>query len=166
MARASAGLGWEVDNLYNNGADIYFKVPHAIKLDYVDLDVAYMVTAPSAGSAEVLFTLGLTSSKPQFGSPPHEYQLLPGDPDLGPGQLVNPADVSEGESGPSGGELVSVILKSWVPADGTGSQDQRHVTLPLSLRVPAGSYLTCHMDHAGNAVVDCEMQLVLGYTRT
>lgn len=166
MAQASAGLGWEVENLHNNGADIYFKISHAIKLDYVDLDVAYMVTAPSEGSAEVLFTLGLTSGKPQFSPAPQVYQTLPGDPDLGTGQLVNPAGVIwVGGGQPSGGELVNVILKSWVPADGTGSQDQRHVTLPLSLRVPAGSYLTCHMDHAGVAV-DCEMQLVLGYTRT
>lgn len=166
MAQASAGLGWEVENLYNNGADIYFKVSHAIDLDYVDLDVAYMVTAPAEGSAEVLFTLGLTSGEPQFTGSPHWYQTLPGDPDMGTGQIVNPGSVTWVGSGPSEGELVNIILKSWVPADGTGSQDQRHVTLPLSLKVPAGSYLACHMDHAGMATVDCEMQLVLGYTRT
>lgn len=166
MAQASAGLGWEVENLHNNGADIYFRIAKAIQIDYVDLDVAYMVTAPSAGFAEVLFTLGLTAGTPQFTGPPQVYQSLPPDPDLGTGQVVNPAGVTMvGGGQPAGGELVNVILKSWVPADGTGSQDQRHVTMPLSVKVPAGSYVACHMDHVGVAV-DCEMQLVLGYTRT
>jgi hypothetical protein len=165
VAQASAGLGWEIENLDNNGADIYFRVSKAITLDYVDLDVAYMVTAPSAGFAEVLFTLSLTRGTPKFTSPPQVYQSLPADPDLGTGQVVNPAGVSwVGGGQPSNGELVNVILKSWVPDDGTGSQDQRHVTMPLSVPVAAGSYLACHMDHAGVAV-NCEMQLVLGYTR-
>jgi hypothetical protein len=166
MAKASAGLGWEVENLHNNGADIYFQISHAIRIDYVDLDVAYMVTAPSAGFAEVLFSLGLTPGTPQFTGPPQAYQAFPADPDFGVGQIVNPEGLGMAGGGqPSGAELVNLILKSFVPADGTGSQDQRHVTLPLSVDAPAGSYLACHMDHDGVAV-NCEMQLVVGYTRT
>lgn len=166
MAQASAGLGWEVGNLHNNGADIYFEVVHAMTLDYVDLDVAYMVTAPSAGFAEVLFTMGLSSGVPTFSAPPQVYESFSADPDLGVGQVVNPAGVGMvGGGQPSEAELASMILKSWVPADGTGSQDQRHLTVPLSVQVPAGSYLACHMDHAG-VMVNCEMMLALGYTRT
>jgi hypothetical protein len=166
MVQASAGFGWEIGNLDNNGADIYVQIPRALTLDYLDLDVAFMVTAPSEGFAEVLFTLGLTSTAPTFSAPPQVYQSLPADPDFGTGEIDNPEGVGTvGGGQPGGGDLVNVILKAWVPADGTAAQDQRHVTLPLSVRAPAGSYLTCHMDHAG-VTVNCEMQLALGYTRT
>jgi hypothetical protein len=58
--------------------------------------------------------------------------------------------------------LLRLILKSWVPADGTGSQACRHATVSPGVVLPRGTHLTFHMDHAG-VPVDAEMQLTLGY---
>jgi len=60
------------------------------------------------------------------------------------------------------GSLVRLILKSWVPADGSGSQDHRHIYLPLGLRVERGNYIVFHTDRPGTEV-DFEVQGVIAY---
>jgi hypothetical protein len=57
----------------------------------------------------------------------------------------------------------SVILKTWVPADGTASGTSRHVAVAPSWKLAAGDFLVFHMNHAGTPG-DCEMQVVLQYT--
>ena len=56
-----------------------------------------------------------------------------------------------------------VILKTWVPADGTGGYTSRQFSSQAALALNKGDYLVFHMDHAGVSG-DVEMQGVLQYT--
>ncbi|MGA9981010.1 MAG: hypothetical protein WBQ08_20480 [Candidatus Sulfotelmatobacter sp.] len=58
-----------------------------------------------------------------------------------------------------------MILKTWVPADGTASSTSRHVSVARSLALNAGDYLVFNMSHAG-VPGDAEMQVVLQYALT
>ena len=57
---------------------------------------------------------------------------------------------------------MSIILKSWVPLDGTASSASRHVHTEPNLVLQRGDYLMFHMDHSG-VKVKGEMQVVLTY---
>jgi hypothetical protein len=59
----------------------------------------------------------------------------------------------------------SVILKCFVPADGSASSTSRHVSMARSFMLNAGDYLAFNMSHAG-IPGDGEMQVVLQYTLT
>jgi hypothetical protein len=56
----------------------------------------------------------------------------------------------------------SVILKAWVPADGTDSATSRAVFGRLSLALQTGDYLVFTLDHAGMPG-EVQMQAALGY---
>jgi hypothetical protein len=60
-------------------------------------------------------------------------------------------------------QFFSVILKTWVPADGTASAASRQFVGYPSLQINTGDYLVFHMDHEGVAL-DAEMQVVLAYS--
>src|SRR5579864_7499030 len=71
-----AGFGWEIDNVDNNGADVYFEVRDAMILNSINVDVAFMITGlPAApGFAEVLCNGGVSrGAKPTFSPPPAAY---------------------------------------------------------------------------------------------
>jgi hypothetical protein len=162
----TAGIGWEVTNLHNDGADVYFKIVDAMTIHTLDLDVAMMITSlPSAaGNAEVLASAALTAKVPTFASGPEAYLQLPNSADFGDAQTYNPNGLTMILDGhPTQGSLTTVALRSWVPATGTAAHQSRHVTLPLAMAVKAGSYLTLSMSHAG-IQVDCEIQMTMVYT--
>src|SRR5271154_5752610 len=56
-----AAFGWEVGNLYGNGADMYFKILSNMVLNTVNVDVSAAILAANAtGFAEVLCTAGVS----------------------------------------------------------------------------------------------------------
>ena len=164
--RLSAGFGWELTNLNGDGADVYFQATRNMLLTFVDVDVAFMITSPPAsqGFAEVLCVAGVShGGPPNLGPAPQAYVELPASTDFGAVQLYNPANLT----GPyntqlAQGQVLALILKTWVPRDGTGSSTYRHVTVAPSATLNTGDYLVFHMDHAG-VPGDCEMQVTLGY---
>jgi len=75
-----AGFGWEINDINNNGADVYFEVLEAMVLGTVNIDVAFMLTGVPAqpGFAEVLCMGGVSrGAKPTFSPPPAAYINFP-----------------------------------------------------------------------------------------
>lgn len=166
-ARRSVIFGWEVSNINNNGANIYFEVAHGMLLQSMEIDVAFMInSAPSApGIAEVLCTAGISrGAPPTFSSGPQVYPNFAGSRDFANVTVVNPNGLNVGFDGGLGqGGLYEVILKTWVPGDGTASATSRNVQLEPLVGLQAGDFLFFHMDHGG-VQGDAEMQMALGYT--
>jgi len=165
VALRTAGLGWEVINLHNNGVDFYTQILRDVKFLWLDLDVSYMITSiPSSPNfAEVLFTMGLSKERPKFTPPPQVYDSPPISADFREFEVYNPNKLKiVGGGNLAEGQLVRLILKSWVPADGSCSQDSRHVYVTLGLSANKGDYLVFHADHAG-VEVDFEVQGVIAY---
>jgi hypothetical protein len=166
-ANGVAGFGWEMSNLNNNGADAYFLVSKQMILSTFNIDVAFMLTSPPpfVAFAEVLCQAAVSrGGPPAFTTGQHAYLDPPTSADFGPVAWYNPNGMPM-----NGNQVVfqdlfySVILKSWVPIDGTASSASRQVLGQPSLLLNVGDYLTFHVDHAGLSV-DGEMQVVLGYT--
>jgi len=159
-------FGWEVSNLHNNGADVSFEVLDDIVLTAADIDVATMILSlPSApGFQEVLCqAAAFRQTTPTYGTPPQVYLQPPATKDFGATTYDNPNGLSiGGDSPPYQDKWMSIILKAWVPADGTASSASRHIHTEPMLALRRGDYLAFHMDHAGVGV-DGEMQVVLGY---
>ncbi len=161
----TAGFGWEAINLHNNGVNLYTQVLRDAVFRWLDLDVSYMITSipPSPNFAEVLFTMGLSKERPKFTPPPQVYDSLPNAADFREFEIYNPNKLKMvGGGNLAQGQLVRLILKSWVPVDGSCSQDSRHVYVPLGVTAKRGDYLTFHADHAG-VEVDFEVQGVIAY---
>jgi hypothetical protein len=165
LGRRVNGFGWEITNINNNGANVYFEIQNAMRLHSLDVDVAFMITSlPSApGFAEVLCTGGVfRDTTPIFVDGPQQYVGWQGAPGFGTFQISNPNGLNA--FGGGGGENFQLaILKTWVPADGTGSATWRNVSIELGLSLNPGDYLVFHMDHAG-VPGDVEMQGTLGYS--
>jgi hypothetical protein len=165
-AQQFAGFGWEISNINNNGADLYFEVLDAMVLNTINIDVAFMLTGPpaQAGFAEVLCMGGVSrGAKPTFSDPPAAYINFPPSPNFARLAVHNPNNLSNGIGGVVGGLFYTVILKTWVPADGTASSTYRHVVVSPGLVLGKGDYLVFHMDHAGVGG-DVEMQTSFQYT--
>ena len=60
-----AGFGWEIGNLDNNGANVSFVVRQGMILQWVDIDVAFMITSPPTvpGFAQVVMQGGSFSRR-------------------------------------------------------------------------------------------------------
>ncbi len=163
-----ASFGWEVTNLAGNGANMYFKVPTNMVLNAVDIDISAMILASNAtGFAEILCIAGVRrQAVPTFNnSAGHAFVNFPASSDFGPVTPENPNNLNLVFDGALvQDQFLAVILKTWVPADGTASATSRHVTAYPSLAFNAGDYLAFHMDHGGVSV-DAEMQVVLNYTK-
>jgi hypothetical protein len=162
---STAAFGWEIDNLSNNGADVYFSVQRDLVLNTVDVDLAFSPVSPPAipGLAEVLCQVAVSrAGPPSFGSGSQAYYSNPVSPAFAAVQTYNPNGLTMGFSPPIQDTFVSVILKSWVPVDGTASQAYRHVQILPSVSLKTGDYLLFHMDHYGPAV-DAEMQVILAF---
>lgn len=160
------GFGWEVSNIDNNGADVFFEVRDAMILTTINIDVSFMITsAPAqAGFAEVLCDGGVSrGAKPNFSSSPQAYIGFPSSANFGNLTPHNPNKLDLGLGGVVQDLFFNVILKTWVPADGTGGYTSRHVYAQTGLALNKGDYLVFHMDHAGVGG-DVEMQAVLQYT--
>jgi hypothetical protein len=163
-ANSVVSFGWEVVNLQGNGADVYFRVAHSMRLHKVNIDVAFMITSGTAnpGFAEVLCQGSVSrNAAPNFdNSQGPAYLPVLTSPVV---TVHNPNNLTIINNPTLGQDcFYSVILKTWVPTDGTASATSRHVFAAPSLALDAGDYLVFHMDHAGVAG-DGEMQVVLTY---
>jgi hypothetical protein len=163
-----AAFGWEVGNLYGNGADMYFEVLSNIVLNSINVDLSAMVLAvPNMpGFAEVLCTGGVSrQALPTFNnSGGHAFINFPSSSDFGSVSAANPNNLTlYFDQAVCQDQFLAVILKTWVPADGTASATSRQFLAYPSLSVNAGDYLVFHMDHEGVGV-DAEMQVVINYS--
>ena len=117
-----AGFGWEIGNLDNNGANVSFVVRQGMILQWVDIDVAFMITSAPAipGFAEVLCRAGVSrGARPSFSGPPQDYILFPTSPDFGGVRVHNPNHLSVGFDGVFLQDaFYQVILKSWCQSMG------------------------------------------------
>jgi len=152
-----AGFGWEISDINNNGADVLFEVARDMTLRSLAVDVAYMITAAPllAGFAEVLCRIFVARGGPSA-------QASPASGLFGNLQVRNPNGLRVGFDPNVIQDLFyQVILKTWVPVDGTASAASRNVRLEPLLSLSAGDFLIFHMDHLG-VPGDVEMQVVLG----
>jgi hypothetical protein len=162
-----ASFGWEVSNLDDNGADVYFEVTSNMVVSSIDFDISFMLTSlpASGGFAEVLCRAAVSpGGKPQFypGDPGASF-ISPQSPNFGKTHIYNPNKLNVGDDGYLLQNIFcSVILKTWVPKSGTASSTSRHVTAARSLALNVGDYLVFNMSHAG-VPGDAEMQVVLEY---
>jgi hypothetical protein len=163
-----ASFGWEVSNLDDNGADVFFEVTSNMVVSFMDIDISFMLTAQpaSAGFAEVLCRAAVSpGGRPKFyvGDPGASFES-PQSPNFGKTHIYNPNGLNVGDDGYLLQNIFcSVILKTWVPKSGTASSTSRHVTAARSLALNACDYLVFNMSHAG-VPGDAEMQVVLQYT--
>jgi hypothetical protein len=161
-----AGFGWEISNLDNNGANVFFGVRRGMILQWVDIDVAFMITSAPAvpGFAEVLCRAGVSrGAPPTFSGPPQDYILFPTSPDFGDVHVHNPNHLSVGFDGVLLQDaFYQVILKSWVPVDGTASSTSRNAHVEPNLVLSTSDFLVFHMDHGG-VPGDAEMQVTMSY---
>lgn len=162
-----ASFGWEVTNLDNNGADVYFRVRNSLTLTSVNIDTAFMITSQPAnpGFAEILCRAAVSRGVPKFvqGDPGASF-VSPESPDFGTVKIYNPNNLNVGNDGYLLQDIFySVILKTWVPASGTASSTSRHVSITSARKLTADEYLVFNMSHAGVSG-DAEMQVVLEYT--
>lgn len=162
----SISFGWEIENLHDNGADVSFEVLDDLVLVSADVDVAtVLMSLPSAaGFQEVLCQAAISHQAPPFYGPaPAAYLESPITTDFGKVTYYNPSNIDTiGDSAPLQDKFMSVILKSWVPLDGTASSASRHVHTEPEMALRRGDYLMFHMDHSG-VEVKGEMQVVLAY---
>jgi hypothetical protein len=168
MTNAIASFGWEILNLNGTGANVYFRAINDIVLTMVDIDVAFMITANpvTPGAAEIVCQGSVSrGSVPTFdNSGKHAYIGIVQSNDFGTVTLSNPNGLGlVFDPNLLQDKFFSIILKSWVPLDGTAAATYRHVSTQPSLRVNAGDYLVFHMDHLG-VPGDVEMQVVLTYS--
>jgi hypothetical protein len=163
-----ASFGWEVTNLNDNGADVYFEVTSNLVVSLLDIDVSFMLTAPpaTAGFTEILCRAAVSpGAPPQFypGDPGASF-ISPQSPNFGKTHIHNPNKLNVGDDGYVLQNIFySVILKTWVPKNGTASSTSRHVSAARQLVLSAGDYLVFNMSHGG-VPGDAEMQVVLQYT--
>ena len=161
-----AGFGWEIDDINNNGADVYFEVLDAMVLHSININVAFMLTSVPAqpGFAEVLCMGGVSRGvEPTFSDSAAAYINLPAAPHFARLAQHNPNNLNTGMGGLVQDLFYSVILKTWVPPDGAGSSTYRHVAVQPNLVLGKGDFLVFHMDHAGVGG-DVEMQTTFQYT--
>jgi hypothetical protein len=165
-----ASFGWELANLNNNGADVFFEVTNNLVLSAADFDVAFMLTSPPSepGFAEILCRAAISPGAPPtfYKGDPGASFVSPASPNFGKVKVHNPHGLNIGNDGYLlQNVFFSVILKTWVTADGTASSTSRHVRLAQSLALNAGDYLVFNMSHGGVSG-DCEMQVTIEYVLT
>jgi len=165
-----ASFGWELANLNNNGADVFFEVTNNLVLSAADFDVAFMLISPPSepGFAEILCRAAISPGAPPtfYKDDPGASFVSPASPNFEKVKVHNPHGLNIGNDGYLlQNVFFSVILKTWVTADGTASSTSRHVRLAQSLALNAGDYLVFNMSHGGVSG-DCEMQVTIEYVLT
>lgn len=162
-----AAFGWEVSNLYGNGANIYMTVLGNIILNSINVDVsASILSGGTPGFAEVLCVGGVSrQAVPTLNNTGgHAYPNFAPSSIFGSVTPQNPNGLTlYFDHKPNQDQFFSVILKTWVPADGTASATSRQFVGQPQLAINSGDYLVFHMDHEGVAL-DAEMQIVLAYS--
>lgn len=169
LTRRVVSFGWELADLFNNGADVYFPVEVDMRLTAVEVDIATMLLlgpgAPGPGPLQVLCTGSVSrGAPPSFGPSPQAALNQPTSGNVGAIGVYNPSglDVAVDSSTPGQGGFLRITLKAWSPADGSASSASRHVRTTPNLRLDRGDYLGFHLEHSG-PLVDAELQVVIGY---
>jgi hypothetical protein len=169
LNRRVVSFGWELVDLFNTGADVYFPVEVDMHMIAVEVDIATMLLlgpgAPGPGPLQVLCTGAVgRGAPPSFGPPPQAALNQPASSNAGAIAVYNPSDldVTVDPSTPGQGGFLRITLKAWSPADGSASSASRHVRTTPNLRLDRGDYLGFHMEHSG-PLVDAELQVVIGY---
>jgi len=160
-----AAFGWEIDNLNNSSAAVYFKVQQSLVLNLVDMDVSFCPPSQPAqsGLSEVLCRGQVSRGAPPVFNTAGILYFPPSSPAFGPLQTLNPGGLQIGtDAQPFQDTFLNVILKSWIPSDGTSSATYRHVQIAPSLSVSAGDYLVFTMN-GGEITLDAEMQVILTF---
>ena len=106
----AVGFGWEIVNIDNNGADVFFEVRDTMILNTINVDVAFMITNLPAqpGFAEVLCDGGVSrGTKPTFTPPSQAYIGFPASSNFGELTLHNPNKLNVG----LGGVVQDLILQ-------------------------------------------------------
>jgi hypothetical protein len=167
-SKQTVSFGWEVINFNGNGANVFFRVLKNIILSSLNVDVALMITSPPSnpGFTEILCQGSVSrGATPNFGNAERAVYLpVVASGDFGVVTLSNPNNlVAVFNSTLAQDVFYSIILKAFVPGDGSASSASRQVLAQPQLQLNAGDYLMFHMDHAG-VPCDGEMQVVLNYT--
>lgn len=160
-----AAFGWEINNLNGGSAAAYFKVQSNLTLNLVDMDICFCPLSLPAqpGLSEVLCRGQVSRGGPPSFNTAGLLFFPPSSPAFGPLQTLNPGGLQIGsDAQPFQDTFVSVILKSWIPGDGTASANYRHVQISPSLSLNAGDYLVFTMN-GGEIALDAEMQVVLTF---
>jgi hypothetical protein len=167
-AQGSANLavfGWEINNLNGGGAAAYFKVQSNLVLNLIDMDVCFcpLSLPQQPGLTEVLCRGQVSRGAPPVFNTAGQLFFPPSSPAFGPLQTLNPGGLQIGmDSQPFQDTFISVILKSWVPGDGTAAATYRHLQISPSISLSAGDYLVFTMN-GGEITLDAEMQVILGF---
>lgn len=161
-----AGFGWELQ-LNNSGADVYFAVEKKMSLLAVDVDTSLMIgTLPAKpGPLEVLCTGSISRGAPPKFANAAGPAYIPWvkSSDFGSVSVANPNKLwCNFNDTLAQDQFYSIILKAWVPLDGSASSTARHVRAEPSILLAKGDYLAFHMDHGG-VPCNAEMQVVLSY---
>ena len=93
----------------------------------------------------------------------HAYLTLPASSNFGAAVGYNPNGLTINYNHPAQDRIYSVILKTYVPSDGSASATYRQFLANSSLSLSAGDYLAFHMDHVG-VPGNAEMHVVLQYS--
>src|ERR1700690_804947 len=95
-----ASFGWEVANLNDNGADVFFEVTNNLVLSAADFDIAYMITSPPAtpGFAEILCRAAISPGAPPtfYSDDPGASFISPQSPNFGKVKIHNPHRLNVG----------------------------------------------------------------------
>ena len=162
-----AALGWEAGKFSGNGANMHVEVLENMVLNSVNIDVSATILATiKAGFAEVLCTGAVSrQAVPAVDKSGRQaFPILPKSASFGSVAAQNPTNLDVNfNSHLVQDQFYSVILKTWVPADGTGSATSRQFLGYPALELNKGDYLVFHMDHAG-VTMDAEMQIILVYS--
>lgn len=169
LNRRVVSFGWELVDLFNNGADLYLPVEVDMHMIAVEVDIATMLFLGPApfgpGPLQVLCTGAVgRGAPPSFGPPPEAALNQPASSNVGALTVYNPSDlgVTLDPSTVAQDGFLRITLKAWSPADGSASSLSRHVRATTNMRLDRGDYLGFHMEHSG-PLVDAELQVVIGY---
>jgi len=169
LNRRVVSFGWELVDLFNDGADAFFLVEVDMDMVALEVDIATMLLLGPAvagpGPLEVLCSGAVgRGGPPSFGPPPQAALIEPASSDVGALDVYDPSglDVTVDPSTAGQGGFLRITLKAWSPSDGSASSVSRHVRSTPNLRLERGDYLGFHMEHSG-PLVDAELQVVIGY---
>jgi hypothetical protein len=162
LGRRCAGFGWEL-SINNDFAALYFPVQQEMTLVAADIDLAYTITAApaTAGFAECLFRAGVTRGAPPNLDP--RVYAFPQSSDFGDVLVSHPENFYGYEHILLQDVFYHVILKTWVPRDGTASATSRFTHVEPQLQLSQGDFLVFQGGGDGILGGDAEMQVVLGY---
>src|SRR5271155_5290054 len=149
VGRGAAGFGWTVNNPGSNTAYAYFKVAHSLTLETLNVD---LTCVPVGGATVPSFTEALCRGWISRGLAPSFNSGSAAVPaaDFGAISIYNPNTLAlTCDAAPLQDLFCAVILKSWVPVDGTASASSRGVFSRPSLTLRAGDYLVFSIDHTG-----------------